>query len=87
MTATQTTDIEHHETPTEKLLRMAHQITTFFESYPEEQGVAAIAEHINKFWHRTMRDEFVTTFSESDQALKPLLRKAMPKFKSALPRH
>jgi hypothetical protein len=34
-----------------------------------------------------MRDEFVTTFSESDPALKPLLRKAMPKFKSALPRH
>lgn len=87
MTATETTDTDHRETPKEKLLRMAHQITTFFESYPEEQGVAAIAEHINKFWHRTMRDEFVTTFSESDPALKPLLRKAMPKIKSALPRH
>ena len=54
---------------------------------PFEAAVKDAAEHINKFWHRTMRDEFVTTFSESDPALKPLLRKAMPKFKSALPRH
>ena len=87
MTAHQPANIEHQETHKEKLLRMAHQITAFFESYPEEQGVVAIAEHINKFWHRTMRDEFVTTFSENDPALKPLLRKAMSKIKSARPRH
>ncbi|MFM8701807.1 MAG: formate dehydrogenase subunit delta [Hyphomicrobiales bacterium] len=87
MSTNQTAEMGHHETHKGKLLRMAHQITAFFESYPEEQGVAAIAEHINKFWHRTMRDEFVNTFSESDPALKPLLRKAMPKIKSTAPRH
>ena len=33
-----------------KIVRMANQIGTFFLSKPHEEGVAEVAEHINKFW-------------------------------------
>ena len=81
MTATHTTDIEHHETPTEKLLRMAHQITTFFESYPEEQGVAAIAEHINKFWDPRMRTALLAHLNAGGEGLDPTIVKTAPLIK------
>ena len=42
----------------EKLVRMANQIATFFESKPHEEGVAGVAEHINKFWEPRMRRQF-----------------------------
>ena len=39
----------------EKLVRMANQIGTFFQSKPREEGLAGVAEHINKFWEPRMR--------------------------------
>ncbi|TIW81746.1 MAG: formate dehydrogenase [Mesorhizobium sp.] len=39
----------------EKLVRMANQIATFFHSKPREEGIAGLAEHINKFWEPRMR--------------------------------
>ena len=41
-----------------KLIRMANQIATFFHSKPHDEGVAGIAEHINKFWEPRMRRQF-----------------------------
>ena len=39
----------------DKLVRMANQIATFFHSKPREEGIAGVAEHINKFWEPRMR--------------------------------
>jgi formate dehydrogenase subunit delta len=39
----------------EKLVYMSNQIAAFFKSKPHEEGVAGIAEHINKFWEPRMR--------------------------------
>ena len=41
-----------------KIVRMANQIGTFFESKPHEEGVHGVAEHINKFWEPRMRRHF-----------------------------
>ena len=50
---------EDHITGTrEKLVRMANQIATFFHSKPREEGIAGVAEHINKFWEPRMRRQF-----------------------------
>ncbi|HHZ09585.1 MAG TPA: formate dehydrogenase subunit delta [Rhizobiales bacterium] len=38
-----------------KHARMANQIATFFASKPREEGIAGVAEHINKFWEPRMR--------------------------------
>jgi formate dehydrogenase subunit delta len=34
---------------------MANQIADFFHSQPREEGIAGVAEHINKFWEPRMR--------------------------------
>lgn len=39
----------------DKLVRMANQIATFFRSYPEEEAVAGIHKHIVAFWTPKMR--------------------------------
>jgi formate dehydrogenase subunit delta len=51
-------DEDHITSTSEKLVRMANQIATFFHSRPREEGVAGVAEHINKFWEPRMRRQF-----------------------------
>lgn len=48
-------DEDHIMSTREKLVRMANQIGTFFQSKPREEGIAGTAEHINKFWEPRMR--------------------------------
>lgn len=54
-----------------KLARMADQIGTFFSAYPEEQAVAAIAEHINQFWSARMRADFLRAFDAGSDEISP----------------
>ena len=42
-----------------KLMTMAGQIADFFRAYPQDVAIRSIAEHINKFWTRKMRDTFL----------------------------
>ncbi|WP_217571790.1 formate dehydrogenase subunit delta [Mesorhizobium sp. GbtcB19] len=51
-------DEDHIASTKEKLVRMANQIATFFHSKPREEGIAGVAEHINKFWEPRMRRQF-----------------------------
>ncbi|MCV3205968.1 formate dehydrogenase subunit delta [Mesorhizobium sp. YC-39] len=48
-------DEDHITSTREKLVRMANQIAAFFHSKPREEGMAGVAEHINKFWEPRMR--------------------------------
>jgi formate dehydrogenase subunit delta len=65
-----------------KLARMAGQIADFFVSYPEDQAIVSIATHINEFWSRKMREDFVAAFNEASPELRPLVAKALPKIKA-----
>lgn len=67
--------------PALKLAYMAGQIAGFFKSYPETEAVPAIADHINQFWSRRMREDFVKAFRPGDPALHPLVSKALPQIK------
>ncbi|TPN68209.1 formate dehydrogenase subunit delta [Mesorhizobium sp. B1-1-1] len=51
-------DEDHIMSTSEKLVLMANQIAAFFHSRPREEGVAGVAEHINKFWEPRMRRQF-----------------------------
>lgn len=62
----------------DKLARMAGQIAGYFGSYPEEKAVTAIADHINQFWHRRMRTQFVTEFRQNTSGLPPLVARSLP---------
>ncbi|MCV9936361.1 formate dehydrogenase subunit delta [Boseaceae bacterium BT-24-1] len=66
-----------------KLALMANQIGGFFKSYPDEQAVASIAEHINQFWTKRMREDFRAGFEKDMSVLSPLVRQARAKIRLA----
>lgn len=44
-----------------KLIKMANQIGTFFESFPDrEEALDGIANHLKKFWPPAMRQTLIT---------------------------
>lgn len=51
-------DLNSSMTTKDKLMVMANQIATFFHTKPREQGIAGVADHINKFWEPRMRKQF-----------------------------
>ena len=61
--------------PHARIVRMANQIGTFFLSKPHEEGVAGVAEHINKFWEPRMRRQFFAALDE-EEAFLPIVREA-----------
>lgn len=56
----------------EKLVYMANQIATFFQSQPGGGEIADFADHINKFWEPRMREEFLAIVASGGAGLKPL---------------
>lgn len=50
---------------------MTTQISDFLKSYP---GPAAVADHINQFWTKRMREEFRTGFETDALVLSPRVR-------------
>ncbi|QPC86700.1 formate dehydrogenase [Mesorhizobium sp. NBSH29] len=71
-------DEMHRASTAEKLVRMANQIATFFLSKPHEQGVAGVAEHINKFWDPRMRRQFFELIEAGGEGFLPLVIEAVP---------
>jgi len=66
-------EIEHLHA---KLIRMANQIGIFFESKPHDEGVAGVAEHINKFWEPRMRRQFFEAVDAGGKGLRPIVLEA-----------
>ena len=65
-------DEDHILSTRERLVLMANQIATFFRSKPHEEGVAGVAEHINKFWEPRMRRQLFEMIDAGGSA-KPCL--------------
>lgn len=55
----------------EKLVYMANQIGDFFKSYPHDQAVKGIKEHIEKFWDPRMLHQIYAIMQKPDHGLKP----------------
>ncbi len=71
-------DENHTVSTAEKLVRMANQIATFFHSKPREEGIAGVAEHINKFWEPRMRRQFFEMIEAGAKGFDPLVLEAAP---------
>ena len=69
----------------EKLIYMANQISKFFESKPEAEGIAGIAAHINDFWEPRMRRHFFEVVDAGGAGLRPLVLAAAAKIKRPVP--
>jgi formate dehydrogenase subunit delta len=62
----------------DKFIYMANQITKFFANKDEETAVAAIADHIVKFWDPRMRATIIAHVAAGgESALLPRARKAV----------
>lgn len=70
-----------HDQTTEKLIRMANQIATFFLSQPEAVRVEGVSNHINKFWEARMRRQFFDHVDKGGEGLLPLVMEAAQKIK------
>ncbi|MET0942967.1 MAG: formate dehydrogenase subunit delta [Mesorhizobium sp.] len=61
----------------EKLVYMANQIAAFFGSaMPQDQAVAGIADHLNKFWEVRMRRQLLEIIDAGGVGLSPLVIEA-----------
>ena len=69
-------DEPHRASPLDKIVRMANQIATFFASKPHREGVAGVAEHINKFWEPRMRRHLFEIIDAGGAGLLPLVLEA-----------
>ena len=65
----------------EKLVPMANQIGQFFASQPHEDAVAAIADHLRKFWDPRMRAGILAHLDKDGAGLDPLVLKAVQSLK------
>jgi formate dehydrogenase subunit delta len=59
------------KTTGEKLVYMANQIGDFFKSYPHDQAVKGIKEHIEKFWDPRMLNQIYQIIEKPDHGLRP----------------
>jgi formate dehydrogenase subunit delta len=60
----------------DKLIHMANQIATFFESKRHDEGVAGVAAHINAYWEPRMRRHLFEVIDAGGAGLKPLVLEA-----------
>ncbi|SDE84518.1 formate dehydrogenase subunit delta [Limimaricola pyoseonensis] len=59
-----------------KLIRMANQIATFFESQPPGDRAERVAAHLRSYWEPRMRDRlFAMMETDEAQDLTPLARR------------
>ncbi|MCF2904211.1 formate dehydrogenase subunit delta [Octadecabacter sp. CECT 8868] len=56
----------------EKLVRMANQIATFFESQPDADKAGRVAEHLKEFWEPRMLEQLADHLSSGEDGLSPL---------------
>lgn len=61
----------------ETMVHRANQIALFFTSYAREEGVAAVADHLKKFWEPRMRKQLVEYVAADGGGLHELVREAI----------
>lgn len=62
-----------------KLIYMANQIATFFQSQPADEAAEGVATHINKYWEPRMRRKLFEHIEHGGEGLSPLVLEAAPK--------
>lgn len=59
------------------LIRMANQITQFFEIYPKSEAIDGIAKHIHNSWEPRMRNAMKLIVDAGGKDLAPLCNEAL----------
>ena len=61
----------------ERLAYMANQIGKFFAHQPHDKAVAAIEDHLRKFWDKRMRNAILEGVDRGEATLDPLVAEAV----------
>jgi formate dehydrogenase subunit delta len=69
----------------DKLAYMANQIGRFFQSQKPETAVAAIEDHLLKFWDPRMRKAILAQLQAGSIQLDPLVRQAVEHMRTSTP--
>jgi formate dehydrogenase subunit delta len=67
----------HTSTSPDRLIYMANQIGTFFNSQGDARAVPGIADHIKKFWDPRMRKQIMAHLEAGGDGLDPNVRNAL----------
>ena len=59
------------------LIRMANQISDFFEVYPKTEALDGIAKHIHNTWEPRMRNAMKVIIESGSEGLNPLCSEAL----------
>ncbi len=65
----------------ENMVHMANQIAAFFASYPKEQAVAGVADHLQKFWEPRMRRQITEYVAHGGGGLHELAIEAVKRLR------
>jgi len=65
------------------LLHDANQIALFFASYPREEAIEGIADHLKKFWPLRMRQQIAAYVSSSGAGLHDLAEAAVKRLENS----
>ncbi len=59
------------------LIHMANDIARFHKSFPEDESMQMVAEHINKTWAPSMRQKLFEEFQAHPSAFDNLIAKSL----------
>lgn len=59
------------------MVHMANQIAIFFASYPKEEAVASVTDHLTKFWEARMRKQIIEYVAEGGGGLHEIALEAV----------
>lgn len=62
----------------DKMVYMANQIATFFQSQPGPDQAEHVADHLRDFWEPRMRQQLKTYVAEGGKGLNDLVLRAVP---------
>jgi len=61
----------------EQMVHLANQIALFFASYPEQEAVAGVTDHLQRFWEPRMRRQIIQYVASGGAGLHYLAQEAV----------
>jgi formate dehydrogenase subunit delta len=65
----------------ELMVHNANQIALYFATFPREEAIAGVADHIQKFWERRMRAQILEYIAKGGNGLHELVLEAVKRLK------
>ena len=63
------------------MVHMANQIALFFASYPREEAIASVTDHLKRFWEPRMRKQILAYVAQGGGGLHELALEAVKHLK------